>query len=156
MGPDRVASFVFSPLPLFSTTMASLHITNLTGTPLSFTSSLLTQDLRTRWTRLDAGDKIQLPLSTSKLLGKWTKVGLQVCPTSTFIGEKSEALGNSSDASLWSLNIHRPRFGGESGSWYIVRPACQHTRGYRTRSRTRSCSTCTRSFPWNVYVLRVC
>lgn len=170
-GQTRLASFglsyyrnqlgVIAPiLHLCQTTMASLRITNLTGTPLSFTSPSLVQDLRSRWTRVEAGEKIELALAvSSKLLKKWRKVGLRVYPTPSLTGEKSEALVEPCSASPYSLNIRRPRFRDDSSSWSIVRPTCQHIRGFRTRSsrsRVKTCSTCTEQFPWSVYVLHVC
>lgn len=130
------------------TTMASLHITNITGHSLSFTcSSLLAYEQR----NLDHKSKATVFISSPGGRVKRPKIHLHARPLGNSTAEKASHFdGNDT---TWTFMILRPRSWSGKRSWSFARPLCQHG-SLHSRCRADSPSCCSGP-PWNVYVLHV-
>ncbi|CAE6468173.1 unnamed protein product [Rhizoctonia solani] len=129
--------------------MTTLHITNLTGSPLPFTCS---SPAESHWTHLDHESNVTTFTSGK---GRRPRTYLFVRPTvvrTDPTNEKSTLSKATTFPSAWTFKIRRPRALNNKDTWSVLRPICPHVPQSYPRT-INGCHACRKDMLWNVYVL---
>ncbi|KEP53255.1 phosphatidylinositol-specific phospholipase C, X domain protein [Rhizoctonia solani 123E] len=130
--------------------MVTLHITNLTGSPLPFTCSPPTES---QWTHIEHEANLTTFASGR---GKRPRTYIYVrsaLPSAYPVDKKDGAVKSTARfPSAWVFKIRRPRALHSKEPWSALKPICPHIVQSYPRIVT-DCHTCRQDMPWNVYVL---
>ncbi|CAE6471452.1 unnamed protein product [Rhizoctonia solani] len=130
--------------------MATIHITNLTGSTLPFTCS---SPAESHWTHLDHENNVTT-LGVGKGKRPRTYLFVRSAAASVYPADEKGTIAKPivHFPSTWTFAIRRPRALRRKVPWSVLRPLCPHVPQSRSHTVT-DCHTCRGDIPWIVYVL---